>query len=173
MPNEFNDKIIAEFRANSGVVGPPFAGAPMVLLTSTGARSGKPHTTPLVNYADGDRVYVFASMGGAPKHPAWYHNVVANPGVTVERGAEKYTAKARVLEGAERDDIYARQAALIPTFGDYQQKTTRTIPVVEPHPIVGAALRGRPDTAVFSSGGASAPLGPRATSTVVCDSARG
>ena len=131
MPNEFNDKIIAEFRDNAGVVGPPFAGAPMVLLTTTGAKSGNTHTTPLVNYTDGDRIYVFASMGGAPKHPSWYHNVVANPDVTVERGTEKYAAKARVLEGAERDDIYARQAALIPTFGDYQQKTTRTIPVIE------------------------------------------
>lgn len=130
MPNEFNEKIIAEFRANGGVVGPPFQGAPMVLLTSTGAKSGKPHTTPLVPFIDGDEVYVIASMGGAPKHPAWYFNVQAHPQVTVERGTEKYTATAEVLQGAERDDIYAKQAALLPTFAEYQQKTTRTIPVV-------------------------------------------
>ena len=131
MPSDFNNKIIAEFRNNAGVVGPPFAGMPMVLLTSTGAKSGKPHTTPLVPYIDGDRVYVIASMGGAPKHPAWYHNVAANPNVTVERGTEKYNATARILEGPERDDIYARQSALLPAFADYQQKTTRTIPVIE------------------------------------------
>ena len=131
MRNPFNDKIIAEFRNNNGVVGAPFAGMPMVLLTSTGAKSGQPHTTPLVPYIDGERVYVIASMGGAPKHPAWYHNVAANPNVTVERGTDKYAATARILEGPERDDIYARQAALLPAFADYQQKTTRTIPVIE------------------------------------------
>jgi deazaflavin-dependent oxidoreductase (nitroreductase family) len=126
MPNDFNDKIIAEFRANEGGVG-----APMVLLTTAGAKSGKRHTTPLVCLAEGERVYVFPSMGGAPKHPAWYHNLAAHPGVTVERGAEKDAATARITTGAEQDELYARQAALLPTFGEYQQKTSRIIPVIE------------------------------------------
>ena len=131
MPNDFNTKIIEEFRANEGRVGAPFEGAPMVLLTTTGARSGKPHTTPLVPLLEDGRVYVFASMGGAPKHPAWFFNVRANPHVTVEQGTEKYEGDARILEGKERDEVYGRQAALRPPFAEYQQKTTRRIPVVE------------------------------------------
>jgi deazaflavin-dependent oxidoreductase (nitroreductase family) len=130
MPNDFNTKIIEEFRANAGKVGGAFQGAPMVLLTSKGAKSGKPHTTPLVYLQDGERVVVFASMGGAPKNPAWYHNVSANPDVTVEVGTEKYDAKAIVAKGAQRDELFAKQVALIPTFGEYQKRTTRTIPVV-------------------------------------------
>ena len=105
-------------------------GAPMVLLTTKGARSGKSHITPLVPLIDADGLYVFASMGGAPKHPAWYHNVVANPSVTVEQGTESFAANAEILTGKERDDIYAKQAALLPAFGQYQARTTRTIPVV-------------------------------------------
>ena len=131
MPDDWNTKIIEEFRANAGRVGGPFEGAPMVLLTSTGARSGRPHTTPLVPLVEGARVYVFASMGGAPKHPAWYFNLLANPDVTVERGTEKYAAKAAVVDGDERDRIFARQVALRPQFGEYQEKTKRTIPVIE------------------------------------------
>jgi deazaflavin-dependent oxidoreductase (nitroreductase family) len=130
MPNEFNEKIIAEFRENAGKVGGPFAGAPMVLLTSKGARSGRSHTTPLVYMQDGDRIVVFASMGGAPKNPQWYRNVAANPDVEVEVGTERYSAKAVVTSGAERDALFARQVALIPTFGEYQKRTSRTIPVV-------------------------------------------
>ena len=131
MPNDWNTKIIDEFRANEGRVGGPFEGAPMVLLTTTGARSGQSHTTPLVPLVEGERVYVFASMGGAPKHPAWYFNLLAHPEVTVERGTEKYAAKATVVAGDERDRVFARQVALRPQFGEYQQKTKRTIPVVE------------------------------------------
>jgi len=131
MPNDFNQGIIDEFRANAGVVGGPFKGAPMLLLTTTGARSGQPHTTPLVPLVEDGHVYVFASMGGAPKHPAWYFNVRAHADVTVERGTETYRARARVLAGDERDRVYARQAALLPPFADYQRKTARTIPVVE------------------------------------------
>jgi deazaflavin-dependent oxidoreductase (nitroreductase family) len=131
MPNPFNERIIAEFRERGGVVGPPFEGAPMVLLTTTGAKSGKPHTTPLVCLPDGERVYVFASMGGAPRHPAWFHNLVANPEVTVERGTETYRARARVTEGREHDELYARQAARFPAFAEYRKKTSRVIPVVE------------------------------------------
>jgi deazaflavin-dependent oxidoreductase (nitroreductase family) len=129
MPNDFNTQIIKEFRANAGKVGGPFQGVPMVLLT-TGARSKQPHTTPLVPLIDGGEIYVFASMAGAPKHPAWYHNLVATPAVTVEHGTEKFTARAEVVTGAERDALYAKQAALLPGFADYQAKTTRIIPVI-------------------------------------------
>jgi deazaflavin-dependent oxidoreductase (nitroreductase family) len=131
MPNDFNQRIIDEFRANAGRVGAPFEGAPMVLLTTTGSRSGKPHTTPLVPLEEDGRIYVFASMGGAPRHPAWYFNLRAHPDVTGEHGTEKFRAKARVLNGAERDEVYARQAALRPPFAEYQRKTSRTIPVIE------------------------------------------
>jgi len=130
MPNPFNEQIIEEFRANEGKVGGPFAGAPMVLLTSTGAKSGRPHTTPLVYLQDGDRIYVCGSMGGAPKHPAWYHNLVANPDASVEVGTEKYPVRAVVTAGEERDRLFQQQASLMPAFGEYQKRTTRTIPVV-------------------------------------------
>jgi deazaflavin-dependent oxidoreductase (nitroreductase family) len=131
MPNDFNRRIIDEFRANGGRVGPPFEGAPMVLLTTTGRKSGQPHTTPLVPLEEDGRTYVFASMGGAPKHPAWYFNLQATPRVRVEHGTEAFEATARVLKGDERDRVYARQAALRPQFAEYQQKTERTIPVIE------------------------------------------
>jgi deazaflavin-dependent oxidoreductase (nitroreductase family) len=128
--NDYNQRIIEEFRSNGGKVGGPWEGRPMVLLTTTGARSGNKHTTPLVPYADGDQLYVFGSMGGAPRHPAWYHNVLANPTVTVEHGTERFTARAEPLSGAERDDIYAKQAALLPAFAQYQERTSRVIPVI-------------------------------------------
>ena len=128
--NNYNKGIIEEFRANAGMVGGPFQGAPMVLLTSKGAKSGTQHTTPLVYLQDGDRIVVFASMGGAPKDPQWYRNVAANPDVTVEVGTEKYDAKAIITKGAEREELFAKQVALIPTFGEYQKKTTRVIPVI-------------------------------------------
>ena len=128
--NEFNLKIIAEFRENKGVVGGMFAGAPMALLTTKGAKSGTVGTTPLVYMPDGDRVVLFASMGGAPKSPAWYHNMVAHPDVTLEVGVEKFEATARMAVGAERDELYARQAAIMPQFAEYQKNTTRVIPVV-------------------------------------------
>ena len=128
--NERNRQVIDSFRANRGTTGGPFADRPMLLLTTTGARSGKPFTTPLVYLADGDRLVIFASKGGAPSHPDWYHNLVANPRVTVEVGSDTYEAKAEVLSGEERDRLYARQAELMPNFGDYQAKTSRTIPVI-------------------------------------------
>src|SRR5690242_2265758 len=99
--NEFNQKVIAEFRANGGKVGPPFEGAPMLLLTTTGAKSGQQRTTPLVHTMDGDRLVVIASKAGAPNHPAWYHNLVANPTVTVEKGTERFQARARVAGDEE------------------------------------------------------------------------
>ena len=129
--NDFNRQVIDEFRGNEGKVGGPFEGAPVVLLTTTGAKSGAQRTTPLVCLeGEGETIYVFASKAGAPTNPAWYHNVIAHPEVTVERGTERYAATATPLNGAERDEIYARQAELRPQFGEYQEKTTRIIPVV-------------------------------------------
>jgi deazaflavin-dependent oxidoreductase (nitroreductase family) len=130
MPNPFNEKIIEEFRANAGKVGGPFAGAPMVLVTSKGAKSGRPHTTPLVYLQDGDRIAVIASMGGAPTNPAWYHNLKANPDATVEVGTDSYAVKAVVTSGEERDRLFRKQVSLLPQFGEYEKRTTRTIPVV-------------------------------------------
>jgi deazaflavin-dependent oxidoreductase (nitroreductase family) len=128
--NDFNRKVIEEFRANGGKVGGPFAGAPMLLLTTTGAKTGRQSTTPLVHTKDGDRIVVIASKGGAPTHPAWYHNLVANPTVTLEVGTEKFQAKARVAPPGERERLYDAQAALMPNFKEYQEKTSRQIPVV-------------------------------------------
>lgn len=129
-PNDFNRRVIEEFRANEGKVGGPFAGASVLLLTTTGAKSGRSLTTPLMYNTDADRLVVFASKGGAPSNPAWYHNLIANPSVTVEVGPETYAARATELTGEERDRLYARQAAQFPNFAEYQEKTSRVIPVV-------------------------------------------
>jgi deazaflavin-dependent oxidoreductase (nitroreductase family) len=126
----FNAALIEEFRANGGKVGGRFEGRPVLLLTTTGARSGRPFTSPLVYLDDGGRTYVFASKAGAPSHPDWHHNLVANPAVTVELGTERYEAKAVLITGEERDRIYAKQVEAAPNFGEYQQKTTRIIPVI-------------------------------------------
>lgn len=128
--SDFNLNIIEEFRANGGETSGPFKGRPLLLLTTKGAKSGEERTTPLVYSRDGERVVVIASMGGAPKHPAWYLNLSANPEVTVEIGTEKFAARASVPEGEERDRLYAQQAATMPAFNEYQEKTTRRIPVV-------------------------------------------
>ena len=129
--SDFNAKIIEEFRAHGGKVGGPFEGAPMVLLTTVGAKSGAQRTTPLVYLPDGERVVVFASMAGAPTNPAWYHNLVANPSVIVEVGDQRYGATATVLTGDERDRLYADQASRMPAFADYATKAAgRVIPVV-------------------------------------------
>lgn len=127
---DFNLKIIEEFRANGGETFGPFKGRPLLLLTTTGAKSGETHTTPLVYSKDGDRYVIIASMGGAPKHPAWYFNVKANPKVTLEVGTEKFQATATIAEGAERDRLYEKQAEAMPAFNDYEAKTARVIPVV-------------------------------------------
>ena len=128
--SSWNRQIIEEFRANKGKVGGPFEGAPMLLLTTTGAKSGKRHTTPLVYLPDNDRLIIFASKGGAPTDPDWYYNLVAHPPVTVEVGAETFDATAIVLTGEERDRLYNRQAQVNPVFADFQAKTTRVIPVI-------------------------------------------
>lgn len=128
--NEFNAKVIDDFRSNGGKVGGQFDGAPMVLLTTTGAKSGASRTTPLVYLGDADQVVIFASKGGSPTHPDWYHNIVADPAVVVEVGTERYEATARVVEGEERDRLYAAQVSVMPGFADYAAKTQRVIPVV-------------------------------------------
>lgn len=128
--NDWNQQIIAEFRANGGMVGGPFEGAPMVLVTHRGARSGIERTTPLVYLADGDDVVIFASKAGAPTNPDWYHNLVANPDATIEVGTETVAVRARVVEGAERDELFERQKAASPQFAEYEKATDRVIPVV-------------------------------------------
>ncbi|MHA5052269.1 nitroreductase/quinone reductase family protein [Streptomyces sp. SD15] len=136
MPNDFNQQVIDEFRTHHGKVGGYFEGARLLLLTTTGARTGTPHTTPVGYYPDGDeRVLVIASAGGAPKHPDWFLNLVANPRVSVESGVFLYDAEAVVLEGAERDRLFARAVEADPGWAEYQAKTDRVIPVVALHAI--------------------------------------
>ena len=128
----FNDALIEDFRAHGGQASRgPFVGRPVLLLTTTGARSGEPRTAPLVYSRDGDRYVVVASKGGAPTDPAWYRNLVANPTVTVEVGTETFQARASALTGgAERDRLYDQHAAPMPAFLEYQLRTERVIPVV-------------------------------------------
>ena len=126
----FNNAVIDEFRNNGGQVTGPFAGAPLVLLTTKGAKSGARRTTPIVYTTDGDNVVVIASKGGAPTNPDWYHNLVVNPEVTVELPTEKFEGRARVAEGEERERLFRAQAELMPNFAEYEKATTRQIPVV-------------------------------------------
>lgn len=128
--NDWNRGIIEEFRANAGKVGGMWEGRRLLLLTTTGAKSGQRRTNPLAYLPDGDRLLIFGSKAGMPTHPDWYHNLVANPDVTVEVGPETYEATASVLTGEERDRLYAKQAQASPAFADYQAKTTRVIPVI-------------------------------------------
>ncbi|MGW1247465.1 nitroreductase/quinone reductase family protein [Streptomyces sp. NPDC002535] len=135
---DFNRQVIEEFRANGGRVGGMFEGAALLLLTTTGARSGRAHTNPAVYVRDGARLLVFASNAGGPKHPAWFHNLSADPYVTVELGTpegtvERFGATAVVTEGEERDRLYAEQAERDPGFAAYQAATDRLIPVVALH----------------------------------------
>lgn len=129
--SDFNQAIIEEFRANHGVVGGGFAGAPIVLLTTKGAKSGRTRVNPLAALLDGDRLYVFASKGGADTNPDWYYNLMSHPEVGVEFKDERFDARAVPVAGPERDRLFAAQVALMPGFGDYEKKTTRVIPVVE------------------------------------------
>jgi deazaflavin-dependent oxidoreductase (nitroreductase family) len=136
MTNDFNTEIIEQFRANSGAMNSgPFKSAPLLLLGTTGAKSGQPRVNPLVYTRDGDRYVVIASKGGAPTNPDWFHNVVANPEVTLEVGPERFPARASIPQGDERKRLYAAQAALMPGFAEYQRKTTRQIPVVVLEPV--------------------------------------
>jgi deazaflavin-dependent oxidoreductase (nitroreductase family) len=128
--SDFNRKVIDEFRANEGKVGGPFEGAPVLLLTSTGAKSGEQRTTPVVYQPDGERMVIFASKAGAPENPAWFHNLRANPTATVEVGSDTVEVEAVVTDGDERERLFSKQKQLMPQFVDYEQKTTRQIPVV-------------------------------------------
>ncbi|HTL87003.1 MAG TPA: nitroreductase family deazaflavin-dependent oxidoreductase [Acidimicrobiia bacterium] len=128
--NDFNRNIIDEFRNNNGKVTGVFQNAPLLLLTTKGARTGREHTTPVVYTTDGDNVVVIASKGGAPAHPHWYLNLVANSDVTVEIPGETYRAHARVAQGDERNRLFRSQADVMPNFDEYQRKTDREIPVV-------------------------------------------
>jgi deazaflavin-dependent oxidoreductase (nitroreductase family) len=129
--NDWNTRIIEEFRANGGKVSGQFEGAPLLLLHSTGARSGKERVHPMMYQDLGDgSVAVFASKAGAPDNPDWFHNVSANPSVEAEIGTEVRRCTARVAEGDERERIWSRQKSEYPGFADYEQKTDRTIHVV-------------------------------------------
>jgi deazaflavin-dependent oxidoreductase (nitroreductase family) len=134
--HDFNKAVIEEFRANAGRVGGPFEGSRLILLTTTGARTGKAHVNPLGYLPDGDRVLVIASAGGSPRDPDWFRNLVAEPRVTVEDGVFTYPAVAVVLPPGERDAAFARAVEADPGWGEYQARTARTIPVValEPAP---------------------------------------
>jgi deazaflavin-dependent oxidoreductase (nitroreductase family) len=136
--SDFNERNIAEFRANHGRVGGPFEGAPLVILHTVGARSGQPRTNIMMYLADGERYLVFASNNGADDSPAWYFNLKANPDARIEVGDDIVDVRATELQGAERDEKYALQAERFPGFADYERKTSRTIPVVALAP-TGAA----------------------------------
>jgi deazaflavin-dependent oxidoreductase (nitroreductase family) len=127
-----NRKVIDEFHANEGKVGGFFEGSNIVLLHATGAKTGEERVKPLMFLDKGDTMVVFASKGGAPEHPDWYHNLRANPEVTLEVGTDTFPAKASVVEGEERDRLYAEMVADRPQFAEYEEKTAgiRTIPAI-------------------------------------------
>lgn len=128
--NEQNQAIIEEFRANDGKVGGHFVDMPLLLLHTTGAKSGTPRINPLAHIADDKRLVVIASKAGAPTSPDWYYNIVANPEVSVEIGTEQFQARAAIATEPERTKLYERMATLNPVFAEYQRDTTRTIPVI-------------------------------------------
>ena len=127
---DLNQRIIAEFRASGGKVGGQFEDDTLLLLTTTGAKTGRRRTNPVASAPDGDRILIAATNGGAPTNPDWYHNLMANPLVTVEIGTETYEATAIPLQGEERDRVWALVAELLPMFAAYQTKTSRVIPVI-------------------------------------------
>jgi deazaflavin-dependent oxidoreductase (nitroreductase family) len=129
-PADFNVKVIEEFRANEGRVGGMFASMPILLLHHTGARSGAERVNPLAYHRDGERYAIIASKGGAPSHPAWYHNLVAHPDTTIEVGTQTLPVRATEATGEERERLYSAQAEVMPQFAEYAEKTARTIPVI-------------------------------------------
>ncbi|MFN2136024.1 MAG: nitroreductase family deazaflavin-dependent oxidoreductase [Candidatus Promineifilaceae bacterium] len=133
-PNDWNQQIINEFRANDGRVGGPFEGMTLLLLHTTGAKSGKERVNPVATIRDEDRYVIIASKGGAPTNPDWYYNLVANPDVEVEVGTEQFPAMATVTEEPERTRLYDKVAAVYPGFEEYRQKTSRAIPVITLRP---------------------------------------
>ncbi len=126
----FNRGVVEQFRANGGIVPGRWVNQPLLLLTTTGARSGLPRTTPLIYSTDADRFVVIASKGGEPTHPDWYYNLVAHPQATVEVGREIFVVRVEVAEGAERRRLFDQQAARMPFFVEYERTTPREIPVV-------------------------------------------
>ena len=127
---DWNKKVIEEFRANEGVVGGMFQGMSILLLHTKGAKTGQPRVNPVAYQKVGDDVAVFASKGGAPTNPDWYHNLLADPKLTVELGTDTFAVVARVAEGDERERIWTTQKERYPGFAEYERNTTRQIPVV-------------------------------------------
>jgi deazaflavin-dependent oxidoreductase (nitroreductase family) len=128
--NEWNKATIEEFRANGGKVGGAFAGRTLLLLHTTGAKSQQQRVSPVAYTTDGDRLVVIASKGGAPTHPDWYYNIVANPLVSVEVGSEQFQAQATIPAEPERRRLYDQMVTVMPGFAEYERKTTRVIPVI-------------------------------------------
>ena len=133
--NNWNKKVIEEFRTNEGRVGGNFEGKTLLLLHTKGAKSQQERINPVACIKDGDRLAVIASKGGAPTHPDWYYNIVANPQVTVEVGAENFQAFASVAEEPERTRLYNQMVEVMPGFDDYRRNTTRVIPVIVLTPV--------------------------------------
>jgi deazaflavin-dependent oxidoreductase (nitroreductase family) len=129
-PADFNAQIIEEFHANDGRVGGMFEGMPLLLLHHTGAKSGKSRTNPLAYQADGGRYVIFASKGGAPTNPDWYHNLKAQPNVKIEVGTDTIDVVASEATGEEREHLFRTQAERVPQFADYEKKAERVIPVI-------------------------------------------
>jgi deazaflavin-dependent oxidoreductase (nitroreductase family) len=129
--NAMNQGIVDEFRANGGVVGGPFEGGTLLLLHTTGAKSGKPRLSPLAYLTIDDKMLIVGSYAGAPKDPAWVHNLRANPRAHIEVGTDEYDVEVRELPPAERDAAYPRITEIAPVFADYQANTTRQIPLFE------------------------------------------
>ncbi len=128
--NDFNEQLIEEFRANGGKVGGPFAGANLLLLHTTGAKSGQRRVNPLVYRRDRDHYVIFGSKGGAPTNPDWFHNLRAHPSATVEVGTEKFDVTARITAADERERLWTETKREIAAFGEYEHKTDRQIPVI-------------------------------------------
>lgn len=127
----FNTNVVDEFRANGGKVGGPFEGMTLLLLTTTGAKSGQPRLSPLAYLTIDGKIIIIGSKGGADTHPDWVHNLRANPQAHIDLGREAYDVTARELPAGERDEVFAKVVAVAPGFGDYQEKTSRVIPLFE------------------------------------------
>lgn len=129
--DDFNRNIVEEFRANAGIVGGPFEGGTLLLLHTTGAKSGQPRLSPLAYLTVDDKMLIVGSYAGAPKDPAWVHNLRANPRARIEVGTDEYDVDVRELSAAERDAAYPKVVEVAPVFADYQANTTRAIPLFE------------------------------------------
>jgi deazaflavin-dependent oxidoreductase (nitroreductase family) len=128
-PHDRNYSIIKEFREHAGKVGGPFTGRTLLLLHTIGRKSGKEHINPVAYIKDGERIVIIASKGGAPTNPDWYYNLVAHPEVTIEVGTEEFKVRASLTKEPERSRLYGKMVEMMPSFADYEKKTTRVIPV--------------------------------------------